>query len=227
MSESAKALPIASLISGSARHGLLVVGGYGLFFLVFFSPVVFSSHLLAPGDGVSYFLPNFYARTFLWDSSIWAGFPAVGDAQRMFWYPPAFVISLIPRSWDLFIIAAYVLAASFTYGYTFALTTIASCWSISGLTFGLCGFMIAHLGHAAVVHTTAWLPLIVWSYSELSTRSRFSRAWFVTATLAIACAAVAGHPQMFTYVVLLSGLFALVQGFSSSMPRFVITSLAC
>ena len=144
----------------------------------------------------------------------------MGDAQRMFWYPPALVLSLIPRSWDLFVIAAYVFAASFTYGYTFALTRSRLAGTISGLTFGLCGFMIAHLGHAAVVHTTAWLPLIVWAYLELSKRQRFSRFWFATATVAVACAAVAGHPQMFTYVMLLSGFFALVQGFSSSMPRF-------
>ena len=220
MADSAKALSVASFISGSARHALLVVGGYSVFFLLFFSPVVFSSHILAPGDGISYFLPNFYARSFLWDSSIWAGFPAVGDAQRMFWYPPALVLSLIPRSWDLFVIAAYVFASSFTYGYTFALTRSRFAGTISGLTFGLCGFMIAHVGHAAVVHTTAWLPLIVWAYLELSKRHRFSRFWFATATVAVACAAVAGHPQMFTYVLLLSGFFALVQGFSSSMPRF-------
>jgi hypothetical protein len=204
------------------RHALSVVVGYGLFFFVFFGPVVFSKYLLAPGDGISYFLPNYYSRTLLWDSSIWGGFPAIGDAQKMFWYPPALLLSWIPRSWDLFIISAYVLAASFTYGYTYSFTRSRLAAAISGLCYGLSGFMIAHIGHAAVVHTTAWLPLIVWAYAELSRRERGDRiwrVWFAIAAVGVACAALAGHPQMFTYVLALSAAFALIMGLKATMPR--------
>src|SRR6185369_4680884 len=104
----------------SIKHGLSVLASYAIFFLIFFAPVLFSNRLLAPGDGISYFIPNFYSRSMLWDSSIWGGFPSVGDPQRMFWYPPALVLSLIPHSWNFFIVSGYVLAASFTYGYTFS-----------------------------------------------------------------------------------------------------------
>ncbi|HSE32725.1 MAG TPA: YfhO family protein [Pyrinomonadaceae bacterium] len=209
----------------SLRHALFVAAGYLSFFLLFFAPVVFSRHVLAPGDGISYFLPHFYSRTLFWDASIWSGFPAVGDAPRMFWYPPALILSLIPRAWDLFIISAYVLAASFTYGYIFSVTRSRLAATISGLTYGLCGFMIAHIGHAAVVHTVAWLPLIVWSYWELSKSGRISRFWFATGTVGVACAALAGHAQMFGYVVLLSAFFALVQqpGEQITRLRYYVT----
>ena len=212
----------------SVKHALFVLGGYTLFFLIFFSPILFSHYVLAPGDGISYFLPNFYSRTLLWDQSTWAGFPAVGDAQRMFWYPPAVVFSLILRSWDLFVISAFVLAASFTYGYVFSLTRSRLAGAVSGLIYALSGFMIAHMGHAAVIHTIAWLPLIVWAYRELSLHLVFSRIWFALATIAIACAALAGHPQMFTYVVLVSGSWAVVQGLTSAMPslRYYLTCAA-
>lgn len=195
----------------SWRHAAFVAAGYLLFFGLLFGPVVFSGHVLAPGDGISYFLPHFYSRTFFWDASIWSGFPAVADPQRMFWYPPACLLSLIPGGWDFFIISAYVLAGSFTYGYVFSLTRSRLAAAISGLTYGVSGFMIAHIGHAAVVHTVAWLPLIVWSYWELSRCRRFNKFWFSTATVAVGCAALAGHAQMFAYVVLLTALFVVTQ----------------
>ncbi|HZG52215.1 MAG TPA: hypothetical protein VEZ40_08765, partial [Pyrinomonadaceae bacterium] len=70
-------------------HALAVLLFYALLFIAFFAPVLFSSYLLAPGDGILYFLPNFYAPRVLWDASVWGGFPAAGDSQLMMWYPPA------------------------------------------------------------------------------------------------------------------------------------------
>ncbi len=198
-------------------HSLLVVLGFAVFFVLFFSPVIFSDRVLAPGDGITYFLPNFYERSMLWDPSIWIGFPAAGDAPRMFWYPPAILLGLIPHSWNLFIICAYVLSSSFMYGYVFSLTGSRLAAAVSGLTYGLCGFMIAHLGHAAVVHTTAWLPLIIWSHSQILRYERMSVWWFVIASVAIGCAALAGHPQMFTYSVALAVISVLITGWRT--PR--------
>ena len=208
------------LRTSSIKTALLVLASYALFFLIFFGPVLFSNRVLAPGDGISYFLPSFYSRTMLWDSQIWGGFPSVGDPQRMFWYPPALLLSLIPHSWNLFIVSAYVLAASFTYGYVFSLTRSRLAASISGLIYGLSGFMIAHIGHVAIVHTIAWLPLIVWSYSELAQHQSFNRFWFLIATVAVACALLAGHPQMSTYVLLISACFVLVRGLNATIGTF-------
>ena len=208
------------LRTASIRNGVSVLGGYFLFFLIFFAPVLFSNRLLAPGDGISYFIPNFYSRTMLWDSSIWGGFPSVGDPQRMFWYPPALIVSLIPHSWNFFIVLAYVLAASFTYGYTFSLTRSRVASSVSGLTYSLSGFMIAHIGHAAIVHTILWLPLIVWAFSEMAQGQSFRRFWFSIATFAVACAMLAGHSQMSTYLLLITASFVLVHGFTATIGLF-------
>ncbi|HEV2884461.1 MAG TPA: YfhO family protein [Pyrinomonadaceae bacterium] len=190
--------------------------GFGIFYAVFFSPVLFSNRVLAPGDGISYFLPAYYRRILLWDVSIWGGFPAVGDAPRMLWYPPALLLSLIPHAWNLFIISSYVLASSFTYGYVFSVTRSRLSAIVSGLIYGLCGFMIAHIGHAAIVHTIAWLPLIAWTISELTSRERVSAFWFTVGAVAVACAALAGHAQMFVYVLLISLALALVQNWKQS-----------
>src|SRR5882672_2490048 len=219
MASSADASTFTPAVGRSARHAAFVVLGYSLLFTLFFAPVLFSTRLLAPGDGISYFLPGYYARSLFWDATVWGGFPAVADAPRMFWYPPALLFSLLPHTWHLFLVSAYVLAGSFTYGYVFSLTRSRLAAALSGLIYGLSGFMIAHIGHAAVVHTIAWLPLIVWSFAQLGVRPRISRFWFVVATLAIACAALAGHPQMFVYTILLSAAYALVVGWRAAVGR--------
>jgi hypothetical protein len=151
-------------------HALSVVLGYTLLSVLFFAPVLFSAYLLAPGDGILYFLPNFYARRVLWDASVWGGFPAVGDSQLMMWYPPALLFSLL-RSWDAFLLSAYVLAASFTYAYAYALTRSRFASAVGGVCYGMCGFIVAHLGHAALIHAAAWLPLFILSLEKLARRT--------------------------------------------------------
>jgi len=150
-------------------HALAVVSGYTLLVVAFFAPVLFSDYLLAPGDGILYFLPNFYARRVLWDASVWGGFPAVGDSQLMMWYPPALLFSLL-KSWNGFLLSAYVLAASFTYAYTYALTRSRFAATVGGVCYGMCGFIVAHLGHAALIHAAAWLPLFILSLEKLARR---------------------------------------------------------
>jgi hypothetical protein len=220
MVRSTRVLISTAIASGIARHVVLVIFGYTTFFIIFFAPVLFSARVLAPGDGLNYFLPSYYAQTFLWDPSIWGGFPAMADAPRMSWYPPALFLALVPRSWEMFVVFAYVLGAGLTYGYVYSLTRSRLGAALSGFTYSMCGFMIAHLGHTAIVHTVAWLPLIVWALTELAhAKGRRRSFWFTTGALAVACAALAGHAQMLMYVIALSVICALVTGWRATVGR--------
>lgn len=219
-------------------HALAVLSGYTLLFVLFFAPVLFSDYLLAPGDGILYFLPNFYARRVWWDASVWGGFPAVGDSQLMLWYPPAILFALV-KSWNAFLLSAYVLAAGFTYAYVFALTRSRFAAAVGGICYGMSGFLIAHLGHAALVHAAAWLPLFILSLEMLArrgveespskgespgveeSRAGFSSFWYVVGTISVACAALAGHPQIFVYTLLLGGAYALVRGWHTGRGRWL------
>jgi hypothetical protein len=210
----------ASRASGLLRHVLVVLGGYCVLYLVFFAPVIFSDRLLAPGDGIIYFVPNFATARVFWDTTIWGGFPAVGDAQLMLWYPPALIFSLFGAlGYQSFVLAAYVLASSFTYGYVFTLTRSRMGAAASGCIYGLGGFMLAHVGHAALIHAAAWLPLVVWSLAMLQ-RVKVSRFWFMIAALAVACGALAGHPQIFVYTSALAAGFVLVTGWRAPLGRW-------
>lgn len=256
----------SSLSKRAWLHALAVLAAYTLLIVLFFAPVLFSDYLLAPGDGILYFLPNFYARRVLWDASVWGGFPAVGDSQLMMWYPPALVFSLV-KSWNAFLLSAYVLAASFTYAYAYALTRSRFAAALGGVCYGMCGFVVAHLGHAALIHAAAWLPLFILSLEKLARRadpcieqredldveqregtgverrgdsndarrkesnverregaSSLRRAggggfWFAVGVVSVACSALAGHPQIFVYMLALGGAYALVRGWQAGGGR--------
>src|SRR4026209_1098442 len=123
-------------------HSLLVVLFFTTLFVVFFSPSVLRGAPLAVGaDGQNLYLPNFLGRKVFWEHMIFAGFPMMADPQTMTWYPPALLLSLIPVSWNLFILLAYVLTAAFISGYILTLTESRLAALTSGTIFGLSGFM--------------------------------------------------------------------------------------
>lgn len=198
-------------------HSLIVLIFYFLFYILFFPPVIFTGRLLTPGDGTAYYLPNFHLGRMLWDPSLQSGFPVAADPQAMTWYPLALIFSLI-CSWNAFIISAYVLASCFTYGYVFTLTQSRLAAVASGIIYGMCGFMMAHLGHTRMIHAAAWMPLLIWALEKL--RNKFSFQWFAVACVAVACSALSGHLQIFVYGLGFSLAYALILGWSLELRRW-------
>ena len=222
----AKFVSLSSAVRIPARHFLSVLLFYSLLFTVFFAPVIFRGLLLAPADGLSYHLAFFQSRKVFWDGLLASGFPMTADPQVMAWYPPAMIFSLLPAGWNLFVISAYVMASCFTYGYVYKLTNSKLASLLSGMVYGLCGFMIAHLGHTAIIHASAWPPLILWALESL--RHKLSRAWFAVGCLAVACCVLAGHLQIVAHGLLLSALYAFSLGWKAPIGRaryFLVSAL--
>lgn len=204
---------------------MLVVVSYSVLFIAFLSPVIFKGSLLAVGgDGLYIYLPNFYARKVLWDTMLFSGFPMMADPQVMTWYPPAILLSLLPGTWNIFIVLAYVAASSFTYGYVYVLTNSRLAAAFSGVVFGLSGFMLAHLGHAVIIHAAAWIPLVIWSLETL--RRRRSAMWFVAGSAAVALSCLGGHSQIFVYGLILSVSYLAVAGWNAPVGRWRYYSMA-
>ena len=204
----------------SCKLALRVLGAllfYSFLYTIFFAPVLFSAQLLAPGDGVLYYLPAFYIPYSLWTTLLFSGFPIAADPQIQSWYPLKLLFSYF-HAWNSFVISAYVLASFFTYSYVITLTK--SSWSalISGTIYGMSGFMIAHLGHTSMIHNALWIPLIVLALEKL--RHHLTIHWFAVATLAIACSALAGHPQILAYSLGLSIVYAMTLGWSAVVGRW-------
>ncbi len=207
-------------------HPLLVVLGFSGLFITVFSPALFGGRILAPGDGILYYVPAYYDSRSLWELDIFSGYPAAADPQHMTWYPLAWLFSRFPDSFNWFVVSAYVMAGSFTYGYVYRLTRSKLGAAIGGITFGMSGFMIAHLGHTPMVHVVAWMPLVIWSLEEL--RRSYRPGWLVALSIALTMSAVAGHTHVFLYTTTLAAAYALFRGWGAPAGplRFYLVSLA-
>jgi len=213
----------------SLRHALYVLLFFSIFFTLFFSPVIFHGKLLAPGggrlgDGLLSHLAYYLSPKISWDPLLSNGFPMTADSQAMSWYPPSLILSQIPGTWNVFVISAFVMAGCFTYGYVYTLTESRAASLLSGITYSMCGFMFAHLGHTAMIHTAVWLPLIIWSLEML--RRRASRFWLAAGCVGVACCVLAGHLQIVLYTLIVSGFYALMLGWNapSGRMRFYLLS---
>lgn len=202
----------------SLLHSLSVILIYTAIYLIFFSPVLFSNNLLAPGDGFTYYLPAFYSARTLWTELILSGFPLAADPQIQTWYPLSLFFSLIPDSWNAFVVSAYVLASSFSYGYVLTITHSRLAALISGIIYGMSGFMMVHLGHTSIVHASLWMPLLIWALEKL--RYSYRPTWLAVGVFAVSCSILAGHPQISVYTIGLGAVYTLVLGRTSPMGKW-------
>ncbi|HEV3255270.1 MAG TPA: hypothetical protein VG013_00185, partial [Gemmataceae bacterium] len=207
-------------------HAGVVVSAFALLYGAFFSPVLLSGLLLAPGDASNLSLPHLYASRAPWSPLIYSGFPVMADPQNMMWYPPAVLFSLAPGCWNGFVLAAYVLASSFTYGYIYRLTGSRPAAFVGGIIYGMSGFFMAHLGHTNMIHGCAWMPLFIWSLEEL--RQRKSALWVLVGAVAVGNGVLAGHPQAPLYSICLGLGYVVVRGWSAPSPvvRYGLLSLS-
>lgn len=187
------------------RHAAPVAAFYAAVFSLFFLPALANGKLLAPGDGLVQNLPLFLLRPTLWTSMLFGGYPLFADPQNLFYYPLRWLFSPI-GAWNAFVLSAYVVAALAMYGYVLRVTASRLAGLTAGLVYSMSGFFVAQLGHINMLHTVAWLPLVIWSVDEL--RRGSGPGWIAVGSLSIACAALAGHPQMLLYTLGLSGTFA-------------------
>jgi hypothetical protein len=196
-------------------HALLVTAFYSMLYVFFFSPVIFSGRLF-PNDGF-YHLPNFYLGKMFWDPLVLSGFPMAADPSAMTWYPLSWIFSSL-GSWNGFVLSAYVLGSSFVYSYVFTLTQSRLASTVSGIIYGMSGFMMAHLGHTSMIHAAVWMPLLIWALEKL--HDHFTSQWFAVACVAVACSALSGHPQILVYTLGMGAAYTLVRGLSKGKGSF-------
>jgi Bacterial membrane protein YfhO len=197
-----------SAILRSIGHWALVFLSFLGLYVAFFAPTWTSNNLLAPGDGLIFYVPAFYGAKALWSNFLLGGLPWAADPQHMAWYPLAMLLRLIPHSWNLFVLSAYVLAGVGTYAYVYTLTASWLAAAVAGMAYSMGGFMTSHLGHTTIIHAAAWLPLILYALERL--RHRITARSCAVGLLAIASCSLSGHPQIAVYALGLGLCYALV-----------------
>jgi hypothetical protein len=177
---------------------ILVLLGFAAFFVVLFSPVLFSKDLLAAGDALFEHLPAFLTQNQLWQPLLGLGYPAFADPQWQMFYPVARVFGLFGISgWNLYVISPFVIGAAGTYGYLRYLTKSRSASVIGALVFCAGGFFVKYISAPPGLQTLCWLPIVVWSLTAI--KDGFSPRWLVIGTLSWGMAILAGHPQYIAY----------------------------
>jgi len=191
---------------------------FTILFLIFFSPVILTGHLLAPNDALVHGIPYYYSPRTLWTNLLFSGYPQAADPQVQTWYPLSFLFSLFPNSWNAYMVSVYVLSALFTYGYVFRLTQSRLAGLVGGLCYSMSGFMMARLGQTPLVHAAVWFPLIMWSIEEI--RLTASAKWMAVGSFAVASCFLAGHPQIIVYSLPVAVAYTLFVGWTPAKSRW-------
>lgn len=187
--------------------------------IVFWEGIV-GARLIAPGDGHTYYLPlhelvadHWRAGVFPgWDRGTFAGSPLFGVHQSAALHPATLGRLVLPPviGHNLTVVAALVVAGLGAHLLAHRLTGDHLAAAVAGCAFALCGFQFAHLGHVAIISTVAWLPWSLWAADRLLDRP--SAARFAGGAAVVALAALSGHGQMLAYLLVATGLYALVVG---------------
>lgn len=174
-----------------------------------FSPALQQHRILAPDDGVDYFVPAILSKDPIWNPDLMCGFPAHADSQTMLWYPLRLVVRGV-ESWNWFVLAAFVLMGASMHRWIARIVKSETAGLAGGACGAYAGFFVAHLRHPNILHTMAWIPLVLLGIEHL--RIRPSRRRIAATSLAAAAAILAGHPQILAYLALVTMAYALVIG---------------
>ena len=194
--------PDPSRPTGGASEVAVVALLFIAYFVAYFSPALLANRLLAPFDGLLYYVPALLSKPALWNHYLYAGHPAFADSQAMVFSP----LRLFGSHYNAAVIAIYVTASLSAYCLVRCLTGLRAAGAMAGLIYGSGAAMMAHLGHLTIVYSAAWTPLMLWAVAR-ARHADFPAAIAIGA-LAVAAPAVGGHPQIFSYGLAMAALFA-------------------
>lgn len=214
----------------TARHlipALVLLGAWALFFWRFAGPTPADRVTYPAGDFTQQFgvfrdvaYRSLLAGQFpLWADCLYSGYPFHADPQAQVFYPPAWLTfgALRLSGWGHFPIEALVIETAlhylalsfFLFFFLHSLNLNRSAAVLGALTFTYGGYLTSSPPlQTAILNTNTWLPLALLCAGRLadSRASALARRWcYLTLTaLWLAFAFLAGHPQTFVYVAVLT-----------------------
>jgi len=207
----------------------LVAGGVLLGLTVGFFWRTVSGDVYQPADGgdlVSFLFPTYrFAATQiqqgslpLWNPTLYAGAPFIGDIQAGFLYPPNFLLFWLWPNFDYTVmqwlvighlywcgLGLYVFLRTWQWADTPPLTRPAALFG--ALAFQFSDPLLVHVGNLNLIAVLSWLPWILVLYHQALRRG--SIRWAAGAGVCFALANFAGHAQSTFYVGLVVGLYTL------------------
>ncbi|MFI5348461.1 MAG: hypothetical protein ACHQ2Z_02865 [Elusimicrobiota bacterium] len=157
-----------------------------------------------------------HGRFPLWNPLIAGGVPFAGCAQAAPFFPTSLLLlALPPAAWSLAAAFLKLFAAGFfTCLHARRLGAGKTGAALAGVSFALCGFMIAWLGHPQT-NAACLLPALFWALGRAGERGS-PRAWVPVAAV-IGLILTSGHPPTALHVLTAGAAYALF--ISSRAPR--------
>lgn len=182
-----------------------------------FWPATLGRVVLAPSDALVYAFPMrmiamkmvLSGQLPLWNPWVFSGFPMFADMQAALLYPGTWLFAVLSpnAAINLLMISSYSVAILGTYAFGREIGCSRLGSAFGGLTFGLSGWMLAHLPHTCTVHGMAWLPWFLLALERL--RHRTTLMPVVGAAVALTMAIFSGHPPVPFYIVVAGSLYVL------------------
>jgi hypothetical protein len=149
-----------------------------------------------------------HGRFPLWNPLIAGGVPFAGCVQAAPFYPLTWLAAVLPpAAWSL--AAAFLklfAAGAFTALHARRLGAGKTGSAVAGISFALCGFMVAWLGHPQT-NAACLLPALFWTLGSAFERGA-PRAWAGVA-LAVGLILLGGHPPTALHVLAAGAAYAL------------------
>lgn len=141
----------------------------------------------------------------LWDTHLGTGMPYLGGDLGAL-YPLDLITGLFAFFYNIdrlqvLMAIHYWLAGVFTYLYTRQLGFIRIAAVVSALSFMMGGFLLANPHHRDYIQTFIWLPLVLYFLDKALIQRRM--LWSLFAGLVLTCSYLAGHANIFYYILLL------------------------
>lgn len=231
------------------KSAIYMIKKYGWIFVILLlapfillAPVLLGGKALFWGTPILQFVPW---RTWAWQTlrqghlPLWnplsgMGAPLLANYQSALLYPPNWLYFLLAAfggvpamAWGQALLVGLHLAWA---GAGMALLTrrlglSALAQAVSGLSFGLCGYLVARAGFLSINSAVAWLPwVLLWLTPYLGEQQREKSAFcmqasgrtaFIGLSVSVAMLLLAGHAQTAWYTLLLAGLWAGFWGWYS------------
>jgi hypothetical protein len=191
--------------------------------VILLSPVLFTGKALFWGTPALQFIP-WWQWAFdtllsghlpLWNPLVGMGAPLIANYQSALFYPPNWIyfifyvfggISFLAWSQALVVILHLIWASIGMAGLMRRLGLGRLAQTVSGLAFGLSGYLVARAWFASISSTIAWLPWVMWFGFDLVVKqSKFKTLLKLGVVLGLQL--LAGHAQSTWYTWLLAGLW--------------------
>ena len=158
----------------------------------------------------------------LWNDLAANGFPMLAEPQVGALYPPNLLFGLVDPwvALNLSILAHAWLAgfAAYLFGRSLGLRRAGA--ALTGVVYGASGFLVTHVVYLPMLHSAAWIPLLLLNVDRFLRDGRPRAALFASGSAAMMV--LAGHPQIAVLGALLGGTYFLSRvatGYPDGPPR--------